>query len=65
MLHKIRSVAAKVHRYPILSKWVGYFDPHLIRSKIWCNMIEILKGVKIGNIGLYIFIFICISDMDC
>ena len=40
MLHKIVYVSSKVHRFPILSKWVGYFDPHLIRSKIWCNMIE-------------------------
>ena len=38
--HKILYVSSKVHRFPIFSKWVGYFDPHLIRSKIWCNMIE-------------------------
>ena len=40
MLHKILYVSSKVRRFPILSKWVGYLDPHLIRSKIWCNMIE-------------------------
>ena len=33
-------VSIKVDRFPILSKWVGYFDPHPIRSKIWCNIIE-------------------------
>ena len=65
MLHKILSVSGKVHRFPILSKWVGYFDPYLIRSKIWSFMIENSYGVKIGNIGLYIFIFIFISEIDC
>ena len=40
MLHKILSVSGKVHRFPILSKRVGYFDPHLERSKIWCNIIK-------------------------
>ena len=27
-------VSGKVYRIPILSKWMGYFDPHLIGSKI-------------------------------
>ena len=31
-LHKILYVSSKVHRFPNLSKWVGYCDPHLIRS---------------------------------
>ena len=41
---KVLSVSGKMHRFSILSKWVGYFDPYLIKSKIWCNMIENSNG---------------------
>ena len=29
MLHKILAVSGKVHRFPILCKRLGYFDPSL------------------------------------
>ena len=55
MLHKILSVLGKVHRFPILSKWVEYFDPHLIRSKIWCNIVENSYGGQNRKYRIVIF----------
>ena len=61
MLHKILSVSGKVHRFQILSMWVGYFDPHLVRSKIWYNMIEKSYGGqnrkhRFVNFHIYLYI---------
>ena len=61
MLHKILSVSGKMHRFPILSKRVGYFDPHLIRSKIWCNIIENSYGGqnrKYSFVHFHIYLYI-------
>ena len=56
MLHKILSVSGKVQRFPILSKRVGYFDPHLIRSKIWCNITENSYGGQNQKYRFVIFL---------
>ena len=49
---------------PILNKWVVYFGPTLYDLKYGVTWLKNLTGVKIGNKGLYIFIFICISEID-
>ena len=61
MLYKILSVLGKMDRFPILSKWLGYFEPRLIRSKIWCSMTGNFYGgqnwkYRFAHFHIYLYI---------